>query len=76
MSNSDIYKRLEFVAAVWTMARRIQNDVIALSTSSLTVRSKNTGRNRIITYDQLRNAANETRNGCVVRAVARILGLY
>jgi hypothetical protein len=42
----------------------------------LIVQSERTGQDRVVSYDQLRRAEHETKNGSVVRTLARVVGLY
>lgn len=76
MRNSEIQTRLGLVATVYTPKQGVPNEVVHVGADSVELRSHRTGRSRTVTYDQLRNAASETRNGVIVRTLATILGLY
>ncbi|MDP3983747.1 MAG: hypothetical protein Q8Q52_01910 [Acidimicrobiia bacterium] len=75
MSDNEIKKRLENVLAVKTGSMGVRNEVVHVGEDRVTVRSERTARDREVTYDQLRNAANESRNGVIVRVLAQVVGL-
>lgn len=76
MKHQDIRDRLRAVSEFRTLGRRVRNRVVHVGIHSVTIRSERTGRNRVIDYDQIVNAENETRNGCAVRALGKIVGTY
>jgi hypothetical protein len=76
MSNEDIRKRLSVVAAVFTLDRHVRNDIRGVGEAGVIVQSERTGQDRVVSYDQLRRAEHETKNGSVVRTLARVVGLY
>jgi len=76
MTNGDMARRLNLISSVRTPVQGVRNELVHVGIDTVTVRSERTGRDRDIPYDQIRNAANETQNGVVVRTLAQVLGLY
>jgi len=76
MTKHEMAQRLNLIRSVWTPVQKVQNDIVHVGTDTVTVRSARTSKDRVVTYKQIRNAANETQNGVVVRTLAEILGLY
>jgi len=76
VSNAEIRRRLMPVVSVKTASMGVVNELIEVGSDFVSVRSERTGSIRTVTYGQLRDAANQTRNGVIVRTLAQVVGLY
>lgn len=73
MPDSVIAARLRLLDVIWTPTRRWRNHVVAVGDDLVTLRSEQSGEDRDITYQEIRNGT--TRNGCIVQSIRMILGL-
>lgn len=73
MSDADLAARLRLLDVIWTPTRRWRNHVVAVGEGLVTLRSEQTGRDRDVTFDDIRHGTTE--NGCIVRSLRAILGV-
>jgi hypothetical protein len=76
ISNHVIRSRLLLVASVKTPGMGVINRIVRVGSDAVVVQSERTGTERTVTYGQLRDAPNQTRNGVIVRTLAQVVGLY
>jgi hypothetical protein len=73
MSDHELAERLRLLDVIWTPTRRWRNQVVEVGENSITVRSEQTGRDRVIPFHHIRESTTE--NGCIVNSIRLILGL-
>ncbi len=69
MTNEDLQRRLSCLKAVFTPRLGVRNDIVRVAPDSVVVRSARTGRTRRISFEDIRNATQVSRNGVVARTL-------
>jgi len=75
LTDREIQRRLNPIRQVRTLVNDVPNDIIDVGATKVVVRSQRTRRDREILHRWIRNPHHSGPHGCIIRALAQIVGL-